>query len=267
MTIHARPGTQKTQPRRGHSKTPVRASAALRKAGNHASVANSLLAVLPHADYQRLLAAGLEPVSLEFGQILHEPDEPIRHVYFPLDSVIALLVTATGHQALKVGLVGCEGMVGIPLALGIPTSYRRALVQGAGTAMRMDAASFGKEFSRSKPLHQALFRYKHALVAQIEQSAVCKQFHSIQERLARFLLMTSDRAGTKEFRMTQEFIANALGITRSGLSIEASALRKRSLIGYSRGKITILDRKGLSAASCECYRIINRIHARAYAND
>jgi CRP-like cAMP-binding protein len=267
MTIHARPDTQKARPRRGHPGTAISKSAAFRKAANPASVVGSLLASLPHADYRRLLAAGLEPVSLEFGEILHEPGEPIEHVYFPVDGVIALLVTAAGHKALKVGLIGCEGMVGIPLALGIPTTYCRALVQGAGTAMRMDAASFGRQLSRSKALRQALFLYKHALVAQIERSAVCKQVHSFQQRLARFLLMTSDRAGTTEIKMTQEFMANILGVRRTSLTIEACALRKRSLIGYSRGRITILDRKGLNAVSCECYRIINRIHARAYAHD
>jgi CRP-like cAMP-binding protein len=224
---------------------------------------NSLLHALPPAEYRRLLAV-LEQVTLTFGEVLHEPGAPLRYAYFPIDSVIALQTMAKGHHPLKIALVGHEGIVGIPLALGIQTSFRRALVQGTGTAMRMESALLQKEVLASGPLQHALFRFKHALVAQIERSAACKQFHSIQARLVRYLLMTSERARSNEIHLTQEFVAEMLGVRRISVGKECSALQKRALIRYSRGKITILDRKHLGAASCECYQIINRIYDGAY---
>lgn len=234
----------------------VRAQQAQRGRGN------SLLAALPHAEYQRLLA-GLEPVTLKFGEVLKEPGVPIRYVYFPIDCVISLLTKVEDDQALEVGLVGHEGMVGIPLALGIHVSSRRALVQGTGTAMRMKSALFRKEFLQSKPLQQALYRYNHALTGQIAQSAACIQFHPVQARLARYLLMTADRARSREIRLTHEFLADMLGVWRVGVTNAAGDLQKRKLIKYGWGKITILDRKRLSAASCKCYRIIKRIYTTA----
>ncbi len=226
---------------------------------DEASIANSLLASLPRAEYRRLLA-GLDLVTLKFGEVLHEPGAPIRYVYFPIDRVIALLTTVPGHQALKIGLIGHEGMVGSPLALGVRSSPRRALVQGTGTAMRMKSSLFRKEIRGSKPLQQAVYRFKHALIGQIAQSAACKQFHSVKARLARYLLMTGDRARSKEFRLTHEFLARMLGVRRAGVTIAAGALEKRKLIKCGRGRITILDRQRLGAASCECYQIIKRIY-------
>ena len=258
---------QKT--RRGpvrHIEVARRAPAANREAADEASIANSLLATLPHALYRRLLA-GFEPVTLKFGKVLHEPGAPIRYVYFPIDCVIALLTTVKGHQAVEVALVGHEGMVGSPLALGIHASSRRALVQGAGIAMRMESAFFRKEILRSKPLQQSLYRYKHALIGQIAQSAACKQFHSVQARLARYLLMTGDCARSREILLTHDFLARMLGVRRVGVTKAAGALQKRKMIKYARGKITILDRKRLGAASCECYQIVKRLYdASAYAD-
>jgi CRP-like cAMP-binding protein len=242
--------------------TANRAPAANRDPANQASIANSLLASLPHAEYQRLLAR-LEPVTLKFGEVLHEAGVPIRYVYFPIDCVVSLLTAVEGHQALEVGLVGHEGMVGIPLALGIDVSFRRALVQGTGTAMRMESTAFREEIVQSKPLQKALFRYQHALTGQIAQSAVCNQFHSGEARLARYLLMTADCARSREIRLTHAFLAHMLGVRRAGITLAASALQKRGLITYRRGKITILDRRRLTAASCECYRIIKRIYDSA----
>jgi CRP-like cAMP-binding protein len=242
--------------------TANRAPAANRDPANQASIANSLLASLPHAEYQRLLAR-LEPVTLKFGEVLHEAGVPIRYVYFPIDCVISLLTAVEGHQALEVGLVGHEGMVGIPLALGIDVSFRRALVQGTGTAMRMESTAFREEIVQSKPLQKALFRYQHALTGQIAQSAVCNQFHSGEARLARYLLMTADCARSREIRLTHAFLAHMLGVRRAGITLAASALQKRGLITYRRGKITILDRRRLTAAACECYRIIKRIYDSA----
>jgi len=227
-----------------------------------ANVVNSLLASLPAEEYQRLLG-GLEPVTLTFGEVLYEPGAPILHAYFPINCLVSLLTTVEGHQALEVGLVGHEGMVSTALALGINVSPARALVQATGTALRMEAARFRDEFLQSIPLQQALYRYTHALMAQIAQTAACNRFHSVEERLARWLLMTRDRVRSNEFRLTHELLADMLGVRRVGVTNAASALRKRKLIKYGRGEITILDRKRLSAACCECYQIIRRIYHSA----
>ena len=226
---------------------------------------NSLLDALRHADFQRLFA-GIEPVTLKFGEVLQEPDVPIRYVYFPIDCVISLLTPIKGHPDLGIALVGREGMVGIPLALGIEFSSRRALVQDPGTAMRMESAPFRRAILQSMPLRQALYRYKHALVGQIGQLAACNQFHPMQARLARYLLMTADHANLTEIRLTQEFLASMLGVERSAVTHASSALEKDGLIKCGRGKMTILDRNRLGAASCDCYRIIKRIYARMYAH-
>ncbi|MEX1074795.1 MAG: Crp/Fnr family transcriptional regulator [Burkholderiales bacterium] len=223
---------------------------------------NSLLAALPHVEYQRLLA-GLEPVTLKFGEVLKEPGMLIRHVYFPVDCVVSLLTLVEGHKALQVGLVGNEGMVGMPLALGIHVSSHRALVQVAGTALRMKSSAFRKEFLQSKPLQQALYRYKHALTGQLSQSIACNRFHSLRARFARYLLMTADRARTREIRLTHEFLARMLGVRRPGVTRAAGDLEKRKLIQCGRGKIAILDRKRLGASSCACYRIIKRLYKKA----
>jgi CRP-like cAMP-binding protein len=222
--------------------------------------ANSLLAALPGATYTRLLA-GIEPVSLKFGEVLHEPGVPIRHVYFPIDCVIALLITVKSRLASQVALVGNEGMVGSPLALGISTSTRRAVVQVSGTAMRIEAGFFRKEVLRSKPLQSAVYRFKHALIGQIAQSAVCKQFHSLQARLARFLLMTAERASSNEIRFTHEYLAQMQGVRRAAIGIAANALQERKAIQYGRSRITVLDRKRLATASCDCYEVIKRLYS------
>jgi CRP-like cAMP-binding protein len=227
---------------------------------------NSLLAALPHAEYQRLFAS-VESVTLKFGEVLQQPGEPIRHVCFPVDCVISLLTPMKGHPDLEIALVGREGMVGIPLALGIGFSSRRALVQGPGTAMRMESGPFRRAFRQSMPLQQALYRYKHALVGQIGQLAACTQFHPVQARLARYLLMTADHTNWTEIRLTQEFLASMLGVQRPAVTHAVSVLEKGGLIKCGRGKLTILDRKRLGAASCECYQIIKRMYASMYAHD
>lgn len=226
-----------------------------------APVANTLLAALPRGKYLRLLA-GLEPVTLSFGKVLYDPGDPIRHVYFPNDSLVSLLTLADGHLPLEVGLVGHEGMVGIPLALGIDVSPVRALVQGAGTAMRMSAARFRKELRQSLPLQRKLHRYTHALMVQISQTAACNRFHVLEARLARWLLMTRDRVRSDQFRLTQEFISHMLGVRRVGVTKAAGALKQRKLISYSRGNIMILNQKGLEAASCRCYETV-RVEQRS----
>ena len=225
------------------------------KVAKRSPMANRLLAALPRKDYHRLLA-GLEPVTLNYGEVLYEPGEPIRHVYFPNDCIVSLLTTVEGHQALEVGLVGREGMVGISLALGVDVSSVRALVQGTGTALRMNAARFRKELRKSQPFRSELHRFIHAKLAQARQNAACNRFHVVEARLARWLLMTRDRVRTDQFLLTHEFLADMLGVRRVGVSTAAGALQKRKLISYSRGKIRILDRKGLEAASCGCYEIV-----------
>ncbi|HYL69950.1 MAG TPA: Crp/Fnr family transcriptional regulator, partial [Candidatus Dormibacteraeota bacterium] len=170
-----------------------------------ASILNSLLAALPRRSYLRLLP-GLTPVELVFGDVLYEPGQPIHDVYFPTQSLVSLLTLVEGHLALEVGLVGREGMVGIPLVLGIDVSPVRALVQGAGPALKMNAARFRTELRRSPPLQRELDRYIHAMMAQISQTAACNRFHVVEARLARWLLMTRDRVRSPEFRMTHEFL-------------------------------------------------------------
>ncbi len=222
-------------------------------------IQNSLLAAIPSRAYKRLLAS-LEPVTLTFGDVLYEPGETIRHVYFPDASLVSLLTLADGHLALEVGLIGREGMVGIPLVLGHHASTVRALVQGAGTAMRMASAPFRKEFLLNPPLQRELYRYTHSLMAQISQTAACNRFHVVEMRLARWLLMTHDRVKSDEFRMTHEFLSHMLGVRRVGVTKAAQALQKRGLISYNRGDIVVLDRKGLEAAACQCYEVVKDMH-------
>jgi len=230
----------------------------------HAPVQNHLLAALPRKDYQRLLAR-LEPVKLTFGEVLYEPGKTIRHVYFPGTSLVSLLTLADGHLALETGLLGRDGMVGIPLVLGHDESSVRALVQGTGTAMRMASAHFREEFRLSLPLQQELYRYAHTLMAQISQTAACNRFHVVETRLARWLLMTHDRVKSDQFRMTHEFLGHMLGVRRVGVTKAAQALQKRKLIRYTRGDITVLDRGGLEAAACRCYEIVKDMHDGARA--
>ncbi len=222
---------------------------ALHEAIHKASNANSLLAALPPAEHQRLLD-GLEPVTLKFGELLQEPGLPIRYVYFPVDCAISLLATAEGPE---VGLVGYEGMVGIPLALGVDVSSARALVQAAGTAMRMKAAHFIKAFNQCPGLQRELYRHAHAKLALARQTVACNCLHAVEARLARWLLMTSDRVRSEEFFLTQVFLARMLGVRRATVNEAAGPLQRRNLITYTRGRIRIVDRTGLEAAACRCY--------------
>lgn len=224
-----------------------------------AAILNSLLAALPRKSYRRLLP-GLAPVDLAFGEVLYDAGEPIRDVYFPSQSLVSLLTLVEGHLALEVGMVGREGMVGIPLALGVEVSPVRALVQGAGPALRMSADLFRKELPRNPALQRELHRYVHAMMAQISQTAGCNRFHVVEARLARWLLMTRDRVRSGRFRMTHDFLSHMLGVRRVGVTEAASALQRRKLIEYSRGNIRILDDRGLEAACCSCYRIVKDMH-------
>jgi len=218
-------------------------------------VANRLLAALPKKDYQRLLPE-LEQFPLVFGDILFEPGDTISDVYFPDSGIISLLSKVESQKLLEVGIVGNEGVAGLPAVLGVPVSLNRGLVQSPGTAMRMKAAVLQKEFRQDGALQKLMHRYLHSLLTQISQSAVCYRFHMVDARLARWLLMTHDRVGSDDFRLTQEFLSNMLGVRREAVSKAAGALQKRGFVNYSRGRITILSREGLEATACQCYRVI-----------
>lgn len=218
---------------------------------------NTLLAALPRAESLQL-CKGMDRVDLIYGTILYEPGDTIRHVYFPNDSVVSLLTLVDQHQALEVGLVGREGMVGLPVAMDVKTTPVRALVQGSGSAMRMGTAPFLKALAKSSALQRLVRLYTANLMAQITQTAACNRFHVVEARLAKWLLMTHDRLRASPFHLTQAFLAHMLGVRRVGVTIAASSLQKAGLISYSRGNITILDRKGLEAAACSCYQSLVR---------
>jgi len=220
--------------------------------------ANSLLAALPRQDYQRMLAE-MDPVTLRSGEVLHEPGQRVRQVYFPSDAHVSVLVVVEGGKVLEVGLIGREGMVGIGLALGVEYSSVRALVQGTGGALRMPAGAFLEEVARCAPLQRELHRYAYAKLVQARQTAACNRFHVVEARLARWLLMTSDRVRSARVHLTHEFLADVLGVRRVGVTNAAGDLQRRKLIGYHRGEITILDRPGLEAAACSCYGIVRNL--------
>ncbi len=218
-----------------------------------APASNRLLEALPETDRRRMLAE-CETVELVFADVLYTPGECLSHVYFPIRGFISLIMPVGDSASLEVGLIGSEGMFGVPLALGVDVSPLRAVVQGAGSALRMDAATFCRELGCSGPLQRAMHRYAFVRHCQLAQTAGCTRFHVVEARLARWLLMTQDRAHASAFHVTQEFLALMLGVRRVGVTKAASSLQRRGLIHYSRGNITVLDRRGLTTASCGCYK-------------
>jgi CRP-like cAMP-binding protein len=236
----------------------------LNSSSNGDSSVNRLLATLPKNEYKRLLPK-LKNVSLVLGEVLYEPGAAIRYVYFPNDSIISLISKLSENSWLEVGMVGNEGMAGLAVFMGVNSSSTRALVQGAGTAMRMSSAAVRTEANQLGSFHHLLHRYSHSLLTQVSQSSACNRFHFVDARLARWLLMTKDRLGVEEFPLTQEFLSNMLGVRREGVSKAAGALQSGKLIRYSRGVITILNRRGLEAKSCKCYAII-KAETDAYLN-
>ncbi|MEP7181978.1 MAG: Crp/Fnr family transcriptional regulator [Betaproteobacteria bacterium] len=226
-----------------------------------AATGNRLLDTLPGRDLRRVLA-GCETIELAFGEVLYTPGERLGYAYFPTRSFISLVMPVDASASLEVGLVGSEGLFGIPLALGADASPVRAVVQGAGSALRMAAARFCGELQRSPALQRNVDRYVLVHLSELAQTAGCTRFHMVEARLARWLLMTQDRARADAFHVTHEFLALMLGVRRVGVTKAAGALQQRGLIHYRRGNVTVLDRRGLKAASCGCYKADREAYVR-----
>ncbi len=214
---------------------------------------NHLIKLLPRKDRLHLLAS-CESVPLVLEEVLCDPGTPTRHVYFPTEGFISLVTLINGSPGLEVGMVGREGMVGAQLALGVATTPLHALVQGPGLAWRISTAAFKRELASSTALQRVLNRYVYVLMLQLASSAACLRFHLIGPRLARWLLMSQDRAHTDSFHVTQEFLAYMMGVRRVGITSAAGQLQRDGLIEYSRGQLTVLNRAGLEAAACHCYK-------------
>ena len=217
-----------------------------------ASPQNRLIALLPRADRLRLLAV-CESVEVALGEVLAQRSEATRFVYFPVTCFASLITQVDEHPGIEVGMVGREGMLGVQLALGVERTPLHALVQGAGQAWRVGAAAFRDQLAASAALQAGMDRYLYVLMAQLATSASCLRFHLIGPRLARWLLMSHDRAHARQFHVTHEFLAYMLGVRRAGITVAALALQEGGLIEYHRGELTVIDRPGLEAAACSCY--------------
>ncbi len=227
-----------------------------------APACNRLLAALPPAEYARL-SPHLETVALTLAQTLYAPDEPIAHVYFPTEGVVSLLQYDVDGTPVEVATVGNEGMVGLPVFLGLESTPGRAMVQVVGAGQRIPADAFRREVGAETPLHDLLHRYTQALMVQMAQGTACNRLHPVAVRCARWLAMTRDRVRHDEFELTQEFLAKMLGTRRAAVSEAAGTLQEAGLIRYARGVITVLDRAGLEAAACACYGIIRAQYEQA----
>jgi CRP-like cAMP-binding protein len=234
-------------PFKGLSPTAARANEHLR--GNH------LLEALPRSDYERL-APHLELIKMALGEVLYEPGARMRYVYFPTTSIVSLLYVMENGASAEIAIVGNEGMLGISLFMGGETTPSRAVVQSAGQGFRLRAQLLKDEFGRFGPMLRLLLRYTQALITQMAQTAVCNRHHSVDQQLCRWLLLSLDRLSSNELAMTQELIANMLGVRREGVTEAAGKLQNAGLIRYHRGKITVLDRPGLEKRSCECYQVV-----------
>lgn len=218
---------------------------------------NQLLAVLPSVEWARIEPYLVE-VDLPLGEVIYESGGHLEHVYFPTTSIISLLYVMEDGASAEIAIVGHEGIVGVSLFMGGETTPSRAIVQSAGLAWRLNARMLKDEFNRGGPMQRLLLRYTQALITQMAQTAVCNRHHSIDQQLCRWLLLSIDRLPSNELRMTQELIANMLGVRRSGVTAAALKLQNAGLIRYSHGHITVLDRPGLEAHVCECYAVVKR---------
>ena len=219
------------------------------------TIINKILAALPTSEYKRI-APHLEPISFLGGEIVHEPGEKINTVYFPNQAMISLVSIMNDGSTTETGLIGNEGIVGLPVILGGDTTTSRSIIQIPGTAMKMSADLLKREFNRGEKLQKLLLLYTQALLTQVSQSAACNRQHTIEERLARWLLSVQDCVLSDELPLTQEFIANMLGTRRSGVTVAAGMLQQAGMIRYNRGRITILNQQDLEETACECYRLI-----------
>jgi CRP-like cAMP-binding protein len=223
---------------------------------------NLLLAALPAEVFDRLLP-NLKPIALPLGKVIYEPGIELDHVYFPVPGcIISMLYVMTDGSSAEIAVVGDEGMVGIALFMGGGTTPSRALVQSAGQAFQLKGNELKKEFERHSGLQHLLLRYTQALITQMSQTAVCNRHHSVEQQLCRWLLLSLDRLATNELTMTQELIANMLGVRREGVTEAAGKLQAQGLIRYSRGRITVLDRPGLERQVCECYAVVKKEYDR-----
>jgi CRP-like cAMP-binding protein len=221
----------------------------------HGPSGNRLLSVLPAEEYQRLIP-DLQPVTFSLGEVVYDLGGHLDYIYFPTTSVISLLYTMKNGSTAEMGLAGNDGVVGVALFLGGDTTPNRAVAQIAGGAFRLKAVILQKEFARGGAFQQLLLRYTQALITQISQTAVCNRLHSVENRLCRWLLLSHDRVRSDEVMMTQEFLSHMLGGRRESVTVAAGRLQDMGLIHYARGHIKILDRRGLEASVCECYRIV-----------
>lgn len=228
---------------------------------SYLSVENKILAALSKAEYQRLVPY-LEQVHLPVKQVLYEAGEPITHVYFPNQAIVSLVCIQEDGSTVEAGMVSNDGMVGLPVIWGGNSTTTTAFMQISGTGMRMKAEILIAEFQRGGELQSLLLRYTQALFTQVTQSAACNRLHTIEERFARWLLMTADRMQSDTFPLTQEFLGQMLGCRRAGVTVAAGTLSRAGMIGYTRGSITILNWSDLENTSCECYSIIKNEYAR-----
>lgn len=226
---------------------------------------NQLLAALPVAEWLRIRPL-LEAVDMPLGKVLYESGNKMSHVYFPINAIVSLLYVMEDGVSAEIAVVGKEGLVGIALFMGGETTPSRAVVQSAGKAYRLGASDIKKEFDRSGPVLHLLLRYTQALITQMSQTAVCNRHHSLDQQLCRWLLLSLDRLGSNELVMTQELIANMLGVRREGVTEAAVNLQKIGLIKYARGHITVLDRNGLENRVCECYAVVKKEYDRLLPN-
>lgn len=234
-------------------------------ASKHKPGENRLLAALPQRSRQQVLSS-CDQVQLKFADVLCKLGDRIRHVYFPTASFISLVTALDDGARLEVGIVGDEGMLGTSLILGVNTSPQHALVQGAGAALRMSAPVFMRHYQQSAELRRQLNLYLDVLMRQLAQTAACSTYHVVEARLARWLLLSRDRAHSDRFHLTHEFLAYMLGVRRVGVTRAASSLQEQGLINYSRGAIVVLDDAGLERASCACYRDGNEMYAQTFGS-
>jgi len=221
----------------------------------HSPRENHLLDALPADVYERILP-NLESVEMPLGKVLYESGEALRDVYFPTDCIVSLLYVMENGSPAEIAVIGNEGIVGLALFMGGETMPNRAVVQSAGHAYRLSSAQVKKEFGLNGPLLRLLLRYTQALITQMSQTAVCNRHHSLDQQLCRWLLLSLDRLADNNLVMTQELIANMLGVRREGVTVAAGNLHRAGLINYQRGHIEVLDRPGLEKRVCECYQVV-----------